>query len=347
MKTVLLPERNESFGYYKADLHCHSTVSDGSKTPEELKRDYMAHGYSVIAYTDHDAFLMHNDLTDENFVALNGYEMGINEDSASVYEDRRTCHLCYIALDEHNDRAVCYHREKYIGGNAAAYRDRIKFDETLPDFERVYTGECINEMIKRGRDAGFFVTYNHPTWSVEEYPEYMRYEGMNAMEIVNFGCVIVGNDDDNGHCYDDMLRGGKRLFCIGTDDNHNRHGDDDPLCDSYGGYTVIGAPSLTYADIAKALENGCFYTSTGNYKNEGPEILSLVVEDGKVKIKTSGARYITYLTGRRRCDNRAAVDGDVITEAEFDIGDEKWFRLTVTDNKGFKAYTNAYFTDSL
>ena len=36
MKKFLLPE---SGNYYKANLHCHSTYSDGRLTPEELKEE--------------------------------------------------------------------------------------------------------------------------------------------------------------------------------------------------------------------------------------------------------------------------------------------------------------------
>ena len=43
-----------------------------------------------------------------------------------------------------------------------------------------------------------------------------------------------------------------------------------------------------------------------------------------------------------------AVDGESIYEAEFDIPEKaEWFRIVVTDNKGYKAYTNAYYTEDL
>ena len=42
---------------YKANLHCHTTVSDGHYSPEEVKEYYKAHGYSVIAFTDHEILL--------------------------------------------------------------------------------------------------------------------------------------------------------------------------------------------------------------------------------------------------------------------------------------------------
>ena len=50
MKKDLLPA---SGNFHKANLHCHSTVSDGALTPEALKELYTKNGYSVIAFTDH------------------------------------------------------------------------------------------------------------------------------------------------------------------------------------------------------------------------------------------------------------------------------------------------------
>ena len=46
MHKYLLPEKGK---FYKANLHSHSTVSDGHWTPEEMKQRYMEKGYSIIA----------------------------------------------------------------------------------------------------------------------------------------------------------------------------------------------------------------------------------------------------------------------------------------------------------
>ena len=69
---------------YKANLHCHSTVSDGSFTPEKLKEMYMKNGCHTIAYTDHQVCIPHTQLTNENFVALTGVKIpfGIGADTA-------------------------------------------------------------------------------------------------------------------------------------------------------------------------------------------------------------------------------------------------------------------------
>lgn len=152
IKKYLLPE---SGNFYKANLHCHSTVSDGRLTPAELKDAYMAQGYSIIAYTDHDVMLAHDELTDENFLALHGYEMEIDEKKDASFKFRKTCHMCLIALDPDNVKQVCWHREKYLFGHSVEHRGEVQFDPNTPDFEREYTPECINTMMRIGRENGF------------------------------------------------------------------------------------------------------------------------------------------------------------------------------------------------
>lgn len=334
MKKYLIPENGQ---FYKANLHCHTTVSDGRLSPEEVKALYKEHGYSVIAFTDHDVFIPHPELNDESFLALNGFEVEIGEKTPSVFGTRKQCHMCFVALDEHNDTQPMWHRSEYIFANALNYKDRVKFDESQPDYVRSYTPECINDMIRIGKENNFFVTYNHPRWSMEEYPNYMAYNGMDAMEIVNYSCLVSGFWDYNGVIYDEMLRNGKRLFCIATDDNHR-------VDDACGGYIMLKAPALTYKDITNALKSGDFYASTG------PEILDLWYEDGTVHIATSKASKIILSTALRRQKivSAKALGTDAVTEADFRLeGDEGYFRITVIDAEGNTADTNAWFLDTL
>lgn len=331
MKKILLDGAKP---YFKANLHCHSTLSDGTKTPEELKQMYLKEGYSAIAYTDHDILLDHSDLCDDNFVALNGLEMEINEEERPWVETR-TCHLCFVALKQDNLTQFCYHRSQYLFGNAKNHRDELKFDETKPDFVRSYTPECINEIIAEGRKNGFFVTYNHPSWSLETLDRYGKYKGMNAMEICNYGCLEAGYDDYNEKEYDEMLRGGERIFCISADDNHNYRSD------SFGGFTMINADKLDYETLTSALERGDIYAS------QGPLIKELVYEDGKLTVECSEAVKITLNTGVRRTEVAYATDAG-LTGAKFEVKDtDRYVRVTVTDKEGKHANTRAYFVDEL
>ena len=87
MKQYLLPENGR---FYKANLHSHSTVSDGERTPEELKAMYKARGYSVFAYTDHDNFVTHNELTDDEFLVINGHEASASSLNSVILSPRET-----------------------------------------------------------------------------------------------------------------------------------------------------------------------------------------------------------------------------------------------------------------
>ena len=333
MKKFLLPEGGS---FYKANLHTHTTCSDGRKTPEEVKELYKSLGYSVVAYTDHDILLDRKELCDDEFLALNGYEVEINA-------PHKCCHICFIALEPDNLTQPCWHRSKYLFANAPKYREQIKFDESEPDYEREFSAEGVSDIMKKTREKGFFVTYNHPTWSLEDYRDYMGYDGMHAFEMFNGSCICSGYEDYNPRVYDDMLFGGKKLYCIGADDNHNFHPEGTRHFDSGWAYTVIKADKLDYRTVTKALEDGSFYAS------EGPEIYELWYEDGQVHIKCSEADRINCNYGIRKADAWYAENGEVLTEAVFTLPDKdyNYFRLTVVDKTGKHACTNAYFEEDL
>lgn len=261
MKKHLISEGGK---FYKVNLHSHSTVSDGRLTPEQLKEIYKAKGYSAVAFTDHHVFLPHNDLTDSEFVALNGYEIDI-WGFATGFGRKKACHFCCIALDDKLDTQRIYNNGKHLPKNL----DRVRLDPDQDYRVFQYDPEYISALMQEARDNGFFVTYNHPAWSLETCEEYGHYHGMHAMEIVNFGCVVVGYEDHNETAYDEMLRAGNRIYCVATDDNHN------DVQDSFGGFTMIKAEELSYKALTDALLKGDFYAS------EGPEILELYYEDLK------------------------------------------------------------------
>lgn len=323
--------------FYKANLHCHTIISDGKKTPEEVKEMYKAKGYSVVAYTDHDVLIPHDELCDSEFLALNGVEVAVKPILVSPTPiHSKTCHMCMIALKQDNITQPMWN-EKYVHiGKSRDYIPMVKRDESKPPYEYRYTGEGISEIMQGYRDAGFFVTYNHPTWSQESYPEYINYNGMHAMEMFNGSCLEMGYDEYNPRVYDDILRSGKRIYCIGADDNHNKRPD------SFVAFTMINAKSLAYEDITSALLAGSFYAS------EAPEIHELYYEDGKIHIETTPAREIAVNCETRRVRHIYSEDGKEITSADIDIpADAGYFRITVTDSAGYHATTNAYFLDEL
>ena len=104
MKKYLLPSDGQ---FYKANLHCHTTVSDGKLTPAEVKEAYKSRGYSIVAYTDHDVMVAHPELDDENFLALTGYEIEVTETWDGPFANKKTAHMCFIAMSRDVERQVC------------------------------------------------------------------------------------------------------------------------------------------------------------------------------------------------------------------------------------------------
>lgn len=347
MKKYLLPHNAR---YYKANLHAHTVLSDGKKTPEQVRADYMKNGYSVVAFTDHDKYCPHNELTDGSFLALNGFEL----EYYRVPWKQKTAHLCFIAktpdtfgLGYSPVDAPVFLRELPEGG-LDPEEGGLLYTVTCPG--RKYTPEYINADIKRAKELGFFVTYNHPGWSLESYPDYAAYRGMDAMEIANFNCLTEGYEDDNGRVYDDMLRLGNRISCIAADDNHNDFPDGSERSDSYGGYIMLAAEELSYGAVIKALEKGDFYAcGRVNPGAEGdcPLIRELWAEEGNVHIETTPAAHISLIKDLRPFGIAIAKAGEPLTKADFKIGACTWFRVAVTGFNGCKAYSRAYFTDEL
>ena len=339
MKKYLIPEGGQ---FYKANMHCHSTVSDGSLTPAELKEVYMAQGYSIIAYTDHDVLIPHPELADENFLPLNGFEIQIDEETDAIWPNVHTCHICMVALEPDNLVQPCWHRTKYDHiGNTKQYKPLVQFDPNEPDYERKYTPEDVSCAMQKGRDAGFFVTYNHPAWSLEEYPQYRNYHGMHAMEICNYSCLTSGYDDYSPRVYEDMLRGGEKIFAVAADDNHNHADPNSGNWDSCGGWIMIKADKLDYRTVTKALEAGHFYAS------QGPAIHSVWFEDGEIHVTCDPAQSIKFFYGNRE-GKAVFADGKELTHASAKVHDHNiYVRITVTDEKGRPANTSAYFVEDL
>ena len=336
MKTYLLPQDGK---FYKANLHAHSTVSDGGLTPAEMKAAYQKMGYSIIAFTDHDVLVPHQELTDDRFLALNGYEMAVFEEGHHDRYHLKTCHFCLIALEPDNLMQVCTNHRIFQLDDVKKNNGLFLYDKTAESYNDSYTPQCVSHMMMTARERGFFVTYNHPTWSGEGYEQYSRYDGMHAMEICNFTCKLEGHDEYNPRVYDDLLRAGKRIFCIATDDNHNGGGS---LRDSGGAWTMIKAASLDYRTVTRALEQGWFYASNG------PEIRELWVEDGVIQVATSAAACIRFTFGDRRAVVAYGEPGQPIFGASAKLPPYAGYvRVTVEDAQGRWANSNAYFLDML
>ena len=340
MRKDLLPS---DLNWYRANLHCHSTISDGALTPEEIKEAYKKMGYSIVAYTDHEILLDHSDLNDDEFMALTSSEYSINADAPLVdgiegydhgapWRRRKTIHMCVFSKDPHNEFQPAANDGSFAWVQGGKYVGQNKCD----GYERKYTKESINETIKRLNDAGFLVQYNHPNWSLNDESDYLNIDGLWSIEILNYATERLTGAEYCPYIYDQMIRSGKyNLLCSMGDDNHNAG---KSLNQSFGGSTFIGAKELKYDQIIEAMENGTVWCASG--KNP-PRFNALYVEDNVIKIDCTEATDV-IITGYGRAWRRISDDRG-ITHAEFPLDKtDVMFRVTVRDKYGNNAHTHYY-----
>ena len=325
---------------YKANLHSHSTVSDGKKTPEELKEMYKRHGYSILAITDHEVPCNHSDLNDSEFLTITGYEAYIRPNPDARYDVyAKEIHINLFAKEPENEAVVCYN-PKYCKYMDEAQKEAIK--KVGSQETREYSVEYINKFIKTAKENGYIAAYNHPYWSMEAEADIMAYEGLFSMEMCNYSSYLTSKLEYNAALYDKMLSDGRRIFCHSADDNHNGRPEGSHLCDSFGGFTMIMPEAFTYDSIIEAMEKGEMYSSMG------PVFKEISVEGNKIHIECSDVERIELFTGSKKITKVIAEPGKTVNTADLEIDERaKFVRVSIVDKDGKFADTRGFFKDEL
>ena len=301
MRTYLLPPEGN---LYKANLHCHTTVSDGDFSPAQIKAFYKERGYHAVAFTDHQSCVPHPELTDECFVALTGIEIayGIRK-STSI-------HACGIARDPQTSFQHPNTIENDIGK--------------------------LNEGIRLLQEKDCITTLNHPRWSGISTSDISAIQGFANMEVVNGYEMMLDGYGDSSACFEEALRTGRRIFPFAADDNHHASVPHQPGYEFFQGFTVLKAPVLSYEALIGALDTGAFFASTG------PMIQNLWLEDGILHLECSPVRGV-YVHGhlyRHRASK--VVSDDTITHLELEIGstfaDANYLFVKIMDSQGKSAW---------
>ncbi len=310
-KYLISPQLNQ----YKANMHSHSTCSDGKLTPEQLKEAYKARGYSVFAFSDHSTVHNQNSLRDPDFLPLASAELDVSEQGESSFNLRKSFHFNIISRTPENFEQV-----KYTSKN--------------------FSIEYINSIIKDAKEKNYFVTANHPNWSLFTEEEFLQIEGLNGFELYN--CITAnfgGALSFTPEIYLYLLKKGKRIFPIGADDNHSFCLPfDHPNNDSFGGFTYILSDKLDYESIINSLDNGDMYCSTG------PQFFEISAENDRVYIRSSDVKQITVLTENGKAFSLKAESGQTVTEFSCDVTDGgKFFVVYSIDSEGKPAMTRAFY----
>lgn len=305
--------------FYKGNLHCHSTLSDGKMTPQELVEAYRERGYSFLALSEHNLFTDHTELCSPDFLTLPAieWEADQTETRDGVFLWQKTHHVHGIRLE------------------GAACSSPMRNGEKLQPAP--YDGpQTAERMCRYLKSRGLFCIYNHPLWSKTSRSDYADLDGFTAMEIYNFSEDLANATGDASLRWDELLDDGKQILGVAADDNHNGGWPDD----SFGGYIQVWAPELSRQAITRSIVEGRFYSSSGM------ELQDVWLEERTLHVRCAPASRIDFIAGPCVCGGETilARPDATLTEASYTCGpDTIYVRVVCTDARGTRAWSNPFY----
>jgi len=318
MRKYLLPKEGS---FYKANLHCHTTLSDGKMTPQEVKDYYLKNGYNIVAFTDHSKYVYHKQLLSEDFLPIAGFEAAwtcLDPDTKNL--KFKLCHINFLASDPENAVVI---------PESAAYDIGV-----------------LNRYISDMKKLGWVCTLNHPGWSLQTSEEINALTGLDGFEVYNHGSQVNDNNGESQGYWARYLNNGSRAFAVAADDNHcgyDENGVVGPGDNTLGGYICISMPKLTYGNFIDAFKNGHFYASTG------VEIKELYIDEDTDELVVSCSPVRQIIVKGVHTVPAVRLDGyeNDYTYARIPMtsirGKEPFFRLELRTTTGKTAYSQPYY----
>ncbi len=289
----------------KINLHTHTTLSDGHKSPAECAAIYRAAGYDAIAITDHWVFTPAGEM--EGLTIVSGCEYNITGVSRAdgVVE---IYHIVAIGCTEEPRVPRSYEED---GPGGLDIRDRAR------------------AIVRAIHEAGGLAVLAHPAWSLNTPDQMADIAGYDATEIYNSVSDWGMSDRPySGLLVDEAAMRGLIVPLLATDDTHYYDGDE---C---RGFIMVDAETVETVGLCEAIRREAFYASSG------PEIHLERLNETEVRLSCSPAVKIAFLSNGVWTAGRM-VRGEDLTEAVYRIKPHETFlRAEVTDREGRMAYSN-------
>ena len=169
--------------FWKGNTHCHSTISDGALTPQEVMDYYESRGYDFLAITDHRK-LSNPGHTEKGMLLLSGMEWDFNLPGQAL-------HLVGIGMGP----------------------------EVMARNLSLSPQSCINQY----RRAGGRAILCHPAWSLNTISTMCALRGVTAAEIYNSTSTTPWNGEraDSSLLLDMAAVQGTYYRYVAADDSHH------------------------------------------------------------------------------------------------------------------------------
>lgn len=168
--------------WYKANLHAHTTESDGKLSPAQVAIHYRRQGYHVLALTDHERVTPASEFSTHDFICLEGLEVGSGRS-----ESGGSFHIVGLGLPVGFSGYPKDHPQATLDAIAAA------------------------------GGLGFVA---HPYWSCLLAHDMVGLRNCLGIEVINYGCEIEIAKGISSIHWDDLLVRGERYLAFGVDDGH-------------------------------------------------------------------------------------------------------------------------------
>lgn len=278
----------ESHHPYKANLHTHTTRSDGRYSPQTVVDNYHRLGYEILAITDHNEVTY--PWTDFSSMkasdrSLERFENGVLGQEALTYEDRNPETLGMVSV-QGNEVSAPHHINSFF----TDYEQRTDQEEIA--LEAVGSLDGVAVINHPGR----YTDRNPEKYNASWYTQILtRFDHIAGMEVYN----SADRYPADRQLWDSILVELMPDRPVWGFSNDDFHGDLNKLGISWN---VFVLPELTEEWVRRGMEEGRFfyvYTVEGHRGQMPPRIESVKVnrKKGTISIQSTGQDSIRWISG--------------------------------------------------
>ncbi len=300
----------EKLNTYRANLHTHSTTSDGQFTPDELMSMYSGQGYDIMCMSDHHRTNNLAGINARGMLLISGVELHPNGGRIA------RSHLLCVDVPEDFDVAVA---GDFLSG-----------------------GSSMQDVVNAVNACGGLCYFAHPYWCGFRSEEIAALHGLAGIEVYNTSTRYIGRAY-NMQIWDELCDMGLLFPALAVDDVHRRR-------DLFGGWSVICCRERSRECVMAALRAGSFYSSQGpeftriSFENgifeaEFSPVTSAIVLSNQCRGYCAGVPGFSGDGGApeitRLCFDASSLRLDGKSEIEC-----KYLRCQIIDARGRYAWTN-------